>query len=173
MVIPYFERDSVLFYPFEEEFEGAATDFTIDLSTPEYIDLKLTREDAFVGDQSGKVTFSRDRYFFEAISTDFLPLPQSNANDVYVEITYKNDISFTAGLISLSGQFFERLESNVFFNSQGEWSTIYLHVNDLVRSAPSGSLFKLYIRASSLDPDTNEGVSGYLFLDHIRIVQFS
>ncbi|MEL6843096.1 MAG: hypothetical protein AAFP02_07755 [Bacteroidota bacterium] len=54
----------------------------------------------------------------------------------------------------------------LFYNSNLEWNTVYLHVNDAVREAPRNALFQLYIRANS------GSESGVIYLDNIRLVHF-
>ncbi|MEO0470409.1 MAG: hypothetical protein AAF206_12365 [Bacteroidota bacterium] len=164
MTIEYFS-DSVLAYPLVEEFEGSSLAFTV-LNEGEPASLDQPTAGAFDGTRSGRVRFSDSERNFEMVSTDFLALPQNGNNDIYVEVTYRNNIPFTAGLFFANSAEVGELPSNVFFDSNLEWNTAYIHVNDQVRGTTQGSLFKLYLRANG------GGADGVIFFDNIRIVHF-
>ena len=164
--------DTVITFAFDERFEGASLSFE-DVSTSSIsTSLRASSTDVFMGNASGRVEFSPAQYDLNIISSDFISLPQSGPNDIYLEITYKNDVSFTAGLFYTTGVDLGEIPAGVFFNSNLEWNTVYIHLNDGVRGIPNNALFKPYIRASSLDNSTNTASSGVLYLDNIRIVHF-
>ncbi|MDP5169989.1 MAG: hypothetical protein NWR72_07065 [Bacteroidia bacterium] len=169
----YFERDSVLIYAFEEGFEGASVILQSQQPTVKHTRIDPSTEDRFVGQFSGKVVFSPDRYIME-LSSPLLSLPQSGFNDIWCEVTYKNDIPFSVLLVGLApGSVFEQeLPTNVVFGSPDGWNTVYIHLNDLARSLSNGAAFKLVFRASSYDTQLQQGRDGYLFLDHIRLIHF-
>ena len=107
-------------------------------------------------------------FFLVIFSTEAFFLPQTGPNDIYIEVAYKNDISFTAGLYYITqGLDAGEIPLGVFFNTNMEgWNIAYLHINDQVREAPRNAAFRLYIKANS---GTD---SGTLLLDNIRIVHF-
>ncbi|RMG29462.1 MAG: hypothetical protein D6730_03900 [Bacteroidetes bacterium] len=158
--------DSLLRFPFIESFEGASLKLVNNSPAGQAARLQLTRNTVFQGRASGHVRFDAQASSFEAVSGDFFALPQENGAEVYAEITYSNDIPFSAGLKFASAlETGERAEP-IFFNSGLQWQTIYLYLTPLIQTAPAGSAFGLFIRAEG------EGKTGDLFLDNIRLIHF-
>ncbi len=160
--------DTVLAYPLNETFEGASFSFDSQSLSSRSTLMLSTISDVFQGSQAGKVVFTPEQNDFEIISTEPIFLPQRGGNDIYVEIAYKNDVSFTAGLyyVTQSLQVGE-IPLGVYFNTQMEdWNIVYLHINDQVRETPENAVFRLYLKANSGNQ------SGTLLLDNIRIVHF-
>ncbi|MEZ4826595.1 MAG: hypothetical protein R3C61_09930 [Bacteroidia bacterium] len=164
--------DTVIAFPFVEDFETAALAFEDISFSSVSTSLTVTTEQAFMGTKAGKITFSPDRYELDIIASDFIRLPQSGSNDIYMEITYKNDISFTVGLFYSVGIDIGEIPAEVYFNSKGEWNTVFVHLNDGVRAVQDGAYFKPYIRANSKNASTGVAASGVIYLDNIRIVHF-
>lgn len=170
----YFPRDTTIIYAFEAGFEGGSSNLTSVAPASTYTNIQISSEDKFVGLQSGKVTFSANKYQFEA-SSPILTLPQSGNNAIWCEVTYKNDIPFTVLMIGLApGSPIEvELATNVLFYSPDAWNTAYINLNDLARSIPDGAVFKLLFRASSQEAGSTTGRSGTIFLDQIRLIHFN
>lgn len=168
----YFPRDTVLAYPFETGFEGAAIGFRPLVATNQDAVLTRSTQTVFEGSFSGRVNFDTDRFLFEVVSDQAFSLPQRGNNRIYIELTYQNDISFTAGLLYNFAGVTEVLSPGVFFRSTGEWNTVFVNLNDLVRGVPDGALFRLWIQASSRQPNSGQGREGYLLLDRVRVVHF-
>lgn len=170
----YFPRDTTIIYAFEAGFEGGSSNLQSISPASTYTNIQISSQDRFVGLQSGKVSFTPDKYQFEA-SSPILSLPQSGNNDIWCEVTYKNDIPFTVLMIGLApGSPIEvELPTNVLFFSPDEWNTAYIHLNDLARSIPDGSIFKLLFRASSQEAGSATGRTGTIFLDQIRLIHFN
>lgn len=170
----YFPRDTTIIYAFEAGFEGGSSNLESLTPASTFTTLQITSEDKFVGLQSGKVSFSPNKYQFEA-SSPLLTLPQSGNNAIWCEVTYKNDIPFTVLMIGLApGSPIEvELPTNVLFSSPDEWNTAYINLNDLARSIPDGSVFKLLFRASSQEAGSATGRTGTIFLDQIRLIHFN
>lgn len=169
----YFERDTSIIYAFEEYFEGASVGLASQQFTDAYTLLRTSVEAAYTGSFGGRVRFSNNQYLFEA-TTNLLRLPQSGNNDIWLEVTYQNDIPFTVELVGLApGSLIEEsLPTNIVFASPDEWNTVYVHLNQLARSMPQGSVFKVLFRASSFQEGQQQGREGYLWLDHIRLIHF-
>ncbi|RMG55367.1 MAG: hypothetical protein D6722_27945, partial [Bacteroidetes bacterium] len=120
--------DTVLAYPFAEDFENAAFGLTPTGSGFNRASLISTNQDAFQGFRSGRVEFTSDQYLFEVVGNEFIRLPQRGTNDIYFEITYKNNVAFTAGLYYISANGLERGEvpAGLFFNSGMVWNTVHI-----------------------------------------------
>jgi len=158
--------DTLLVFPIDESFEDAGISFTT-LNFDGYASIVRSDEEAFHKSRSGRITLNENRNQFEMISANPFALPQTGNNDIYIEISYKNNISFTAGLYYVTaGLDAGELPIELFYNSNMEWNTVYLHVNDAVREAPRNALFQMYLRANS------GSESGVIYLDNIRLVHF-
>lgn len=158
--------DTLLQIPFSETFEGFGTNLVETATGAAAAALTINTADAFEGNRSGLVTFTNDFTFYEGSSADFFPLPQSGNNDIWVEVTYKNNIPFTVGLSFITSSNSGELGDGIFFNSNLEWNTAYIHVNDFVRSISETAVFRLFIRANG------NGNAGTLLLDQVRIIHF-
>lgn len=166
---PTFEyfSDTLLEMPFVETFEGASSKFANNASGANPVRLNRSNLMAFQGNRAGHARFiagvSGD---MEVVSGDFFSLPQGASNDAYAEITYKNNVPFTVGLkFASSFEVGERSEG-VFFNSNMEWNTVYIHLKPLAQTTPQPSAYGLFIRAKS------NGEAGDIFLDNIRVIHF-
>lgn len=164
--------DTVLAYPFVEDFERASLLLENVASTTNATTLTRTTNNVFMGRESGEIIFDNNRSNMEMISSEFIPLPRSGNNNIYIEITYRNNIPFTAGLYYTSGVEVGEIPAELVFNSDMEWNTVYINVNDGVRALPSGTAFKLYLRGSGIDANTGLPRNGVIYLDNIRIVHF-
>jgi hypothetical protein len=165
--------DTVIHFPFDESFEGASMtleDFNSNL--PSTTTLRTTRSDVFMGTGAGRADFNASQYNLEMIGSSFMPLPQSGINDIYMEITYKNTVSFTVGLLYATASDIGEIPAGVFFRSEDEWNTAYVHVNAGVRGILGTALFKPFIRASSFDASTNTAREGFILIDNFRIIHF-
>ncbi|MFK7926408.1 MAG: hypothetical protein AB8H47_30955 [Bacteroidia bacterium] len=159
--------DTLLVFPVDESFENAGITFDAVNSSDVYASIVRTDEESFHKTKSGRVRLTADRNQFEMISVNPFSLPQTGNNDIYIEISYKNNISFTAGLYYVTPALEAgELPLELFYNSNMEWNTVYLHVNDAVRETPRNSLFSMYVRANS------GSESGVIYLDNIRLVHF-
>lgn len=164
--------DTIIQFAFVEGFEDASAQLENVRTGDEIVNMRPTRDEKLSGQYSGRAQFSPTQYDFEVVSTNFLTLPQRGANDVYIEITYKNDISFTAGFFYAYPDQIGEIPAGYFFNSNLEWKTVYIHLNDDLRTLPDNGQFKLYIRANSMNPTTGVGQEGVIYLDNIRVVHF-
>lgn len=166
---PTFEyfSDTLLAMPFVESFEGASTKFADNSSGANTVQLRRSNLMAFQGNRSGHARFTAGvASSFEVVSGDFFVLPQGASNDVYAEITYKNNIPFSVGVKYASAFEVGERSDGLSFNSNMEWNTIYIHLKPLIQAVPSPSAFGLFIRAQS------NGEEGDIFLDNIRVIHF-
>ncbi|MDX2286960.1 MAG: hypothetical protein NW241_22540 [Bacteroidia bacterium] len=164
--------DTVLAWPLKEDFEGASISFEPLFSNASTTWLRLTDVQPFQGLFCAQIDFTNERFEFEAIGADFLPLPQSGNNDVYLEVAYRGDLPFTAGLYYRSGSTAGELPTQAFFPAENQWNIAYFHINEQIRTLPAAAVFKPFLRASSRSATTGQGREGTLFFDRIRIVHF-
>jgi len=174
-VFEYYPRDSILIYRIEESFEGGNTDeFVSNRDLPNPAVLEATTFRAFDGQWSGVVRIRDNAYQFEALSRDFYDFPRGTDNDVYMEITYRNDVPFTVGLFytNLSATDVRRLPIGVGFLSEDEWTTTYVHLYPLIQSVEEIGVFKPYFQADGEDSETGNIITGNIYIDKIRILHF-
>lgn len=165
--------DTVIQFAFLETFEEASTRLSANLSGSNRANMTVSSLESFQGSFSGRVSMGPGSFTFEAVAAEFIALPQTGTNDVYMEISYKNTIPFSAGILyaTTNGAAVGDLNHGLVYQSD-DWNTVYIHINDQIRSIGSTAIFKPYIRASSLDETNGEVTSGEIFLDNIRIIHF-
>lgn len=173
LTFQYWPRDSILIYPFEEDFEGGGAPKFVsndDLTNPTRLEPSALK--SYQGQWSGRVIFTSSQYNFEALSSNFLSLPRTNDNNVYLEITYQNTIPFTVGLFytNVNATNVQELPLGVAFLSEDKWTTAYIHLQSLVQSVEPG-FFKLYLKATG-DNGDGEIQTGNIYLDYMRIIHF-
>ena len=100
-------------------------------------------------------------------SNAFFPLPQGNAEDVFVEISYRNSVPFTVGLNVVSNSGTQSLTHPVTYSGSDNWNTVFVYLTPLLDNVPLNSVFQLFISANS------GGSSGTIFLDNVRIIHLS
>ncbi len=158
---------SALEIPFSESFEGGVSKLVTTISDPNSTRIIVTSEDSFTGSASGKVTFNSSQNLMFLQSNAFFPLPQGNAEDVFVEISYRNSVPFTVGLNVVSNSGTQSLTHPVTYSGSDNWNTVFVYLTPLLDNVPLNSVFQLFISANS------GGSSGTIFLDNVRIIHLS
>jgi hypothetical protein len=153
-VVEHFEGGSIDFLPFGS---GLIQDSTF---------LKVRQDDVFHGTGVGYVQFGPGDRWFEVINgTGFY---STQASNIFAEITYKNTIPFTVGLIYQSSQGTLSTEI-VTVNPSSTWNTIYVHmiteVRNIINSTGPSTIFWLWLKADG------EGNEGYIRFDDIRVIR--
>lgn len=165
-VFEYIEEDR---YTLEinEGFEGGAVDlipFATTLTEPDSTFITV-RQDSYQGNGAGYIDFGPNDRYFEAVNTE--PFFLSRENDVYAEITYRNNMEFTVGLIyqNISGT---QVQPILTLAASPEWNTVYVHlisqVRNIINLGGPTTQFWLWMRADG------EGNDGYIYLDNIRLI---
>jgi hypothetical protein len=154
--------------PIDEHFEGGSIDFLPFASglNPDSTNLRFRRDDVFQGLSVGYVPFGANDHFFEVInSTSFFTTQASN---IYAEITYKNTIPFTVGLVYQSALGTQAVEI-VSVSPSNQWNTIYVHliseVRKIINTSGPSTAFWLWLKADG------EGNEGYIRFDDIRVIR--
>jgi hypothetical protein len=155
--------------PVVERFEGTLVDlvpFSTSLTESDSTFIRPSTRDVFQGNASGYVDFGPDDRWFEAINSTAFQLDRSK--DVYLEITYKNNIPFEVGLVyqNLAGLFPEPV---ITVTPRTEWNTIYIHLIEQARNilnlSSSVANFWIWIKADG------QGNDGYIYLDNVRLIR--
>ncbi|MCS7074772.1 MAG: hypothetical protein NZ108_09935, partial [Bacteroidia bacterium] len=147
--------DSILVFPFQENFENSEIRFQIANSTTDTARL-VRATGGFKGFYCGEVRFDSTHRFLDVQSIiDFL-LPRENT-EVWGEITYQSDIPF---LIELG-------QSSLYLTaSPNQWKTSFLNFTSIARTNPEGTRFRFGIYANA------QGNPAKIRLDNIRILYF-
>ena len=147
--------DSILVFPFQENFENSEIRFQIANASADTARL-VRATNGFKGFYCGEVNFDTAHKYLDIQSfVDFL-LPRQNT-EVWCEITYMSDIPF---LIEMG-------ELSLYMNaSPGKWKTSYLNFTTVARANPEGTRFRFGIYANG------QGTTAKLRLDNIRILYF-
>ena len=164
-IFEYFSPDTVLLFAFEETFDGGSVGLKNNISTSSSsVGIARTSSDPF-DKNAGLARFNSTSTDMELVSTTSFPLPQNGNNRVFIELTYKNTVDFTVGLYH-NGVNFSEVGGKVFYSAKPDWNTIYIDVNDEIRSISQTVDFTLFIRANG------QGEIGQILFDNIRIVHF-
>jgi hypothetical protein len=155
--------------PVDEHFDGGSFDlqpFGSALSNADSTFIRLRTDDVFHGTGGGYVSFGADDRWFEAIN--ITPFQTEQSKNIFAEITYKNSIPFSVGLVyqSIIGT---GSQSIVTVSPSSEWNTIYVHmiseVRSIINSHGPATNFWLWLKA---DGDDKEG---FIRLDDIRVIR--
>ena len=168
-LITYFPRDSALIYPFEETFEtggNALVDLNVNSPT---VKLERSTSSVFQGSQAGKAIFTSIDSIMEVVSDQTFSLPGSGQNSVWLELTFKSDIPFAAGIYyEEAGQpNFGPIGGDILFKSN-DWTTVYVPLTDPVRALAGANLrYRVWFQANG------RGESGTMYIDYIRLIHFA
>lgn len=171
----YLSTDTIIRIAFDANFEAGSDDSFSNFATGSNITtLSKSTTAAYQGTWGARANFTQGNFNLEAIGSKSISLPQVGGNDIWMEVTFKNSVPFTTGLfysVPGTGQTGD-LNSGIFLDSQEEWSTAYIHINQQVRNVIGSALFIPYIRATSQFPNSDSVGVGSIFLDNIRILHF-
>ena len=163
-------RDEASFdAPVEEHFEGGGIGFSQFGAAfdPLATNLTTSTDAPFQGTGSGKVIFDATHRFFEVVSSvDFRTKASLN---IFAEITYKNTIPFTVGLVHTSITGGTQKQEILTVSENTNWNTVYVHmiteVRNIINAYGEGTAFFLWLKA---DGDYKDG---YILFDDLRVIK--
>lgn len=170
---PEFHYVDPSFYetPVDEHFEGGGISmdpFATGNNATEACAFNITTNsnDVFQGTGSGKVVFDATHRWFEVISS--VPFVTTAAENIFAEVTYKNTIPFTVGLIFQTTQTVNG-EVILSVSESGKWNTVYVHmiaeVRKILNTYGPNTIFNLWLKADGENKD------GYILFDDIRVIK--
>ena len=151
-------------FAMSEDFEQNTIRFTSIALSDETFLVKET-DTVFSGDYAGRVDFDATNFVFDAVSEEF-PFIARNV-DTWAEITFKSDFPLTIGLFYLDPAQI-RITDVTLYPTEGEWTTVYVHLVQLIRNNMvfPDTKFRLWLFSHS------GGETGSLYLDNLRVVYF-
>lgn len=168
-VFEYFPRDTALTYVFEENFETGGRSL-VDLGVVgPTVRFERSANSAFEGSQAGRALFSLRDSVMAIVSDASFTLPTSRQNTIWLEVTFKSDVPFAAGLYyeEVGQPNFGPIGGDILFQSD-TWTTVYIPLGDPVRSLGGSNLqYRVFFQANG------QGDSGELYLDYIRLIHFA
>ena len=119
----------------------------------------------FEGNKSGEIELTKANGIIEVGSNLAYDIP--DADYIYLEVHYKNDVDIEFGLISYQNNdpFEQQYVTGVFASS--EWRKIYVDVTNTVKSMQTngGEEFRVAIRGLYTGDD-----KAYVYLDNIKLI---
>ena len=166
--------DSVLAYPFKEDFESGQVKFLPSNNFDSLLtDLKLNQVGPFEGRYCARATMYKDgRNKLDVHSTDIFDLPLNK--EVWLEVAYRGNAVLGAGLtyfndagVEISDDYFLLQAGYTYFDK--DWHLAYFNLKPLIstinQTAPNTKYrLRLYSITSVKDRELN--------LDYIRILHF-
>lgn len=132
----------------------------------------LTPVGAFEG-QSVKLAVDTAHALIEVATEQVSDLPASNAQPVWLEMHYKNDVPFELWVLGSQGSSNELARAVYQFNAAAEWNKIYLNLTDYLISLQQDK-YRLFFRVA-LPKDTSGKYvqnNGTVLFDNLRLVHF-
>lgn len=114
--------------------------------------------------KAGVFTLSGNNTFFEAATTEIYDLPKASQS-VYLEMTYKNEIPITIGVIAQNPGG-SKQEQTIYLYESEDWNKIYINLVTEVSSNPAALGYKIFlggIKPASMD-------SAKVYLDNLKLV---
>lgn len=159
--------DTVLGYPFVEQFENASMLFK--KASNSNVSLNFYNADKHERNYSGVAVLDSTHDNFNVYSDgDAFYLPF--AEPVYLELTYKSELGFSTGLLFESLGTTGEIPFSAFIEkSPDNWKTVYLRLNTIMAKLDGlyrdYATYRLYLRAQ-----TDGTISGKILIDNVRII---
>ena len=127
--------------------------------------VKFSTTEVFEGSRSGHITLGGSDNLIEVGTNLFYEFP-TTPERVYLEVDYKNDVTFEVGIAGKSNNYFERFYK-VGVLPSAEWNKIYVDFSNDVTSMMTNSAeeFQVVFRALSAGDTTTN-----IYLDNIKLI---
>ncbi len=161
-VIPWGERG---------DFDGSSELQFINRDGDDSTSYVLTTDSAYAG-KSIRMQVDEDHPLIE-IATEKVPLPTTAEQEVWLELHYKNDVSFTLNLLSSTNNSSEFIQVVFLFNKSDGWNKIYINLTEfLVASLQEDHRLDFRVTLPKNEQGQYTQTSGKVMLDNIRLVHF-
>ena len=161
-VIPWGERG---------DFDGSSELQFVNRDGDDSTSYVLTTDSAYAG-KSIRMQVDEDHPLIE-IATEKVPLPTTAEQEVWLELHYKNDVSFTLNLLSSTNNSSEFIQVVFLFNKSDGWNKIYINLTEfLVASLQEDHRLDFRVTLPKNEQGQYTQTSGKVMLDNIRLVHF-
>src|SRR5690606_27667553 len=127
------------------EWGGADFEGGINLNNSTVSDTELVRTTApsssIYGKFVGTFYLTDKNPFYEGFSEEIISIPR-NGSAVWMEMDYISDVTLEIGFYQ---DFAKNQYPLVYFKPQGQWTKVYINLNDAILSYPSAPNYNLYI----------------------------
>ncbi|MCF8303858.1 MAG: hypothetical protein K9I94_11330 [Bacteroidales bacterium] len=152
-----------------EDFEGGIPTFdtTIRSNTTIRVTDEAGKKFHYPGESnsySGVVKLTQDTTFFEIISKDEYELP-GEGDYVFLELNFKTDIEFTAGVFANSS-FSKEQKAILVINPTDTWKKIYINLTHSVSTSQEAGDFSIYF-SGSIPPDLQQAE---VLIDNLKLL---
>lgn len=165
----HYVDDALFVAPVEEHFEGGGISLDPFASgfDAEAAPIVTSTDAPFQGNGIGSVRFDATHRFFEVVST--IDFTTTTAANIFAEVTYKNTIPFTIGLVYTSSAGGTQKTEILNVSENGKWNTVYVHmiseVRSIINAYGANTRFFLWLKADGENKD------GYILFDDIRVIR--
>jgi hypothetical protein len=154
----------------KEEFEDAGVKFVADVSSTINVTKTNVAGEVFEDQFSGKFEMNAADVFMKAFYTPNFQFP-GNGLQAYVELNYKNNMTFTIGLETSEPLNIEQTDNTHIkpsYDDNGNlvWKKIYINLTDLINLHPNATNYRVYIKAVNID--AQDGL--FVLLDNFKVV---
>ncbi len=151
-------------FPWIQDFEGAALDFSHHVSSDTVIKSQII--DVKEGDFSGLISLDPDMIFFEMTSPAQTNIPLTGT-PVYLELDFKNNQEMTIGVYLDANQF-----AFLTLGVSTEWKKIYINLADVINKNNTGTnelkvFFGMQESSTSIFTTNPE-----IYIDNVKLVHF-
>lgn len=157
-------------FAWQEDFEQV--NITLDSTARSEVNFTRARlselETAFPGesnDYAAIVIIPKDNLVFESVSHNSFKLP-TDGTSVFLEINYKSNNPFTAGLVINSDM--ASLRPVLVINPSSKWNKIYINLTPALSSYQGVSSFRVFFTAMKSTTDAEAKI----YFDNIKLLHF-
>jgi len=164
----YFARDTALEYVFEEDFETGGRSLVDRAGSDPNVIFQRSAISVFEGSQAGRAVFNSRDTVMDIVSERDFTLPATGQKSIWLEVRFKSDIPFAAGLFyeEVGQGNFGPIGGDILYKSD-DWTTVFIPLTDPVRGLAGANLrYRVWFRADG------QRESGTLYLDYIRLIHF-
>jgi hypothetical protein len=163
-VRPAFEYVSNREFVWLEDFNNNTASLTLKLGTMDTFYVENKPEISLDGTPYLRIPMESGESYFELESADIFNLPM-DGRDVYLEIHYKTNITFTVGLYASNSQQVVAIPSASPYSTGLEWRKGYIYLRDDVVGNNPDTRFRIFFRAFNTEAGVPE-----IYIDNIKLL---
>lgn len=163
-VHPKFRYADYCEFVWMEDFEDAVASFQRSSRSDTSMVVTAMAGEVFEGEYSGKVSLTREKFFFECFSSEAFDLP-GNGTEVFMEMDFKTNTKVTVGLM-VNFLTESTLAPVVILNETDEWKKIYISLKNAVSLYTTAISFNVLLSATN--PETLQ--ESLILIDNVKLI---